>query len=194
MEQRICIEGLLALLILAAPLNVAQTANWTPDKAHSEIDFSILHMSLSSVRGRFSNINGTIAVNQEDITKSTVKITIDVSSIDTGLEARDSVLKSSSFFDVAQFPTASFVSSAITRTGSGLVLTGNLTLHGVTKPIALDVEGPNGPVMGLDHRSHCGFSATGTINRTDFGIGSAYPAALVGNDVKITIDLDADKL
>jgi polyisoprenoid-binding protein YceI len=191
MGLRIRIKSLMVLLLSAVPMMCAQTTTWTPNKAHSEVDFSILHMSVSNVRGRFGNIDGAIDMNQADITKSTIDVTIDVSSIDTGLGARDSVLKSSSFFDVAQFPKATFVSNSITKTGSGLEVTGNLTLHGVTRPIVLEVEGPNGPVLGMDHKPHCGFSAKGTINRTDFGIGNAYPAGLVGSEVKITIDLDA---
>lgn len=178
------------VLALAAPLAFAQTTSWTPDKAHSEVDFSILHMSLSNVRGHFGNIGGTVVLNAADITKSTVNITIDVTSVDTGVAARDSDLKSANFFDAAQFPTATFVSTAVSKTGSGLTVNGNLTLHGVTKPVTLQVQGPNGPVQGMDKKPHAGFSATTTFKRTDFGIATKYPASVVGDDVNLTIDLD----
>jgi polyisoprenoid-binding protein YceI len=186
-------SSLVASVVIAAPLAFAQTSTWVPDKAHSEVDFSILHLSLSNVRGHFGNIGGSIVLNESDITKSTINVTIDVTSIDTGVAARDSDLKSANFFDVAQFPTATFVSTTVAKRGNGLTVSGDLTLHGVTKPVVLEVEGPTGPVPGMDHKPHSGFSATTTISRTAFGIATKFPAAVVGDDVKLTIDLDVAK-
>jgi polyisoprenoid-binding protein YceI len=186
------LASVLGILALAAPLTLAQTSTWAPDKAHSEVDFTILHMSLSNVRGHFGNIGGTVVVNDSDAAKSTVNLTIDVSSIDTGVAARDNDLKSPNWFDVAQFPTATFVSTSISKGGNGLSVSGNLTLHGVTKPVTLQVEGPKGPVTGMDKKQHVGYSGTTTIKRTDFGIGKA-PAAVVGEDVTLTFDLDLAK-
>lgn len=184
---------LTGILALAAPLTLAQTSTWVPDKAHSEVVFSILHMSLSNVHGRFGNIGGQIVLNEGDITKSTVNVTIDVSSVDTGVAPRDADLKSDHFFDTAQFPTATFASTGVAKNGSGLTVSGNLTLHGVTKPVVLQVEGPTGPVPGMDHKPHCGYSATTTLSRTAFGIASKFPANIVGDDVKLSIDLDVAK-
>ena len=181
------------LLAGAAAFASAQTSTWVPDKAHSEVEFSILHMSLSNVHGRFGGIGGTIQWNEADITKSSVNITIDATSIDTGEGARDSELKGSSFFDVDKFPTATFVSTGVAKSVNGLIVNGNLSLHGVTKPVVLQVEGPNGPVPGMDHKPHAGFSALATINRRDFGIGSSFPTAIVGDDVKLSIDLEVVK-
>src|SRR5579859_896581 len=182
-----------ATLLLTASLGFAQTSTWVPDKAHSGVDFSVLHMSLSNVRGHFGNIGGSIVLNESDITKSTVNITIDVSTMDTGVAPRDSDVKSPNFFDVTQFPTATFVSTSIAKSGSALAVSGNLTLHGDTKPVVLQVEGPTGPVPGMDKKPHSGFSATTTISRTAFGIATKYPAAVVGDEVKLTIDLDVAK-
>ena len=109
---------LIGTLALAAPLALAQTSTWVPDKAHSEVDFTILHMSLSNVHGRFGNVGGTITWNDADITKSTVNITIDATTVDTGVSARDNDLKSTNFFDVAQFPTATFVSTSVAKNGA----------------------------------------------------------------------------
>ena len=190
MKRLVLLTGILSL---AGPLALAQTSTWAPDKAHSEVDFSILHMSLSNVRGRFGNIGGTITWNDADITKSSVNITIDVSTVDTGVAGRDSDLKSATFFDTTQFPSATFVSTSVEKTGNGLTVNGNLTLHGVTKPVTLAVQGPTGPVQGMDHKPHAGFSATATISRTAFGIASKYPAAMIGDDVKLDIDLDVAK-
>lgn len=181
------------ILALAAPLAIAQTSTWVPDKTHSEVDFSILHMSLSKVRGHFGNIDGKIVLNDADITKSSVNVTIDVTGVDTGVSMRDADLKSSNFFDVSKFPTATFTSTSVAKHGSGLTVNGNLTIHGVTRPVVLEVEGPTGPVAGMDHRPHAGFSATTKISRTEFGIATKYPANIVGDDVQLTIDLDVVK-
>ena len=169
----------------------AQTSTWVPDKAHSEVDFTILHMSLSKVHGRFGNLGGQIVWDQADPAKSTVNVTIDVSSVDTGVGPRDNDLKSANYFDVAQFPTASFGSTSVAKTSSGLTVNGNLTLHGVTKPVVLQVEGPMGPVKGMGGKMHAGFSATTTIDRTAFGIGAKTPAAMLGDEVQLSIELDA---
>ena len=187
MKRSAILSGFLAI---AAPLAFAQTTTWVPDKAHSEVDFSILHMSLSNVRGHFGNISGTVVRDAADVTKSSVNITIDVTTVDTGVAARDNDLKSANFFDVAQFPTATFVSTSISKSASGLTVNGNLTLHGVTKPVTLQVQGPTGPVQGMDKKPHSGFSATTTLKRTDFGIATKYPTAVVGDDITLTIDLD----
>ena len=184
---------LTGILTIAAPLALAQTSTWVPDKAHSEVDFSILHMGLSKVHGRFGNIGGQIVLNDADITKSSVKVTIDVNSVDTGVSMRDADLKSTNLFDTTQFPTATFVSTSVAKHGSDLTVQGNLTLHGVTKPVVLEVEGPTGPVAGMDHKPHAGYSATTTISRTAFGIGTNYPTSILGDEVKLTIDLDVAK-
>ncbi|HTX41835.1 MAG TPA: YceI family protein [Acidobacteriaceae bacterium] len=184
--------SLLASFALLCPLVSAQST-WVPDKAHSEVDFSVLHMGLTRVHGKIGNIGGSIALNESDITKSTVSVTIDVNTVDTGVAARDNDLKGAHFFDVSQFPTATFVSTSVTKSGSGLTVVGNLTLHGVTKPVTLNVEQPVGPVNGMGHKEHMGFSATTTLKRTDFGIAPNFPAAMVGDEIALTIDLDAVK-
>lgn len=183
----------LGILALATPLALAQTSTWVPDKAHSGVAFSILHMSLSQVRGHFGNIGGSIVLNEGDITKSIVNVTIDVTTVDTGVAARDADLKSANFFDVAQFPTATFVSTGVSKSSGGLTVSGNLSLHGVTKPVVLQVDGPRGPVTGMDKKPHSGFSATTTVKRTDFGIATKYPSSMVGDEVNLTIDLDVVK-
>jgi len=185
---------ILGLLAVAAPLSVlAQTSTWTPDKAHSEVTFSVLHMSLSKVHGKFGNIGGEIVWNEADVTKSTVNMTIDVSTVDTGVAPRDSDLKSANYFDVAQFPTATFVSTSVSKLDTRLTVNGNLTLHGVTKPVVLEVEGPTGPAKGMGGKMHAGFSATTKINRKDFGIGEKAPAAMIGDEIPLSIELDVVK-
>lgn len=181
------------LLVLVSHLALAQAPAWTPDPAHSEVDFSVLHLSLSDVHGRFGAVTGTIMLDQADLTKSSVNVAIDVTAVDSGESSRDSVLKSSSFFDVDKYPKAAFVSTSVQKTASGLKVVGNLTVRGVTKPVTLTVEGPNGPVTGMDQKLHAGFTAEATLDRRDFGIGSAFPSAIVGDQVKLTIDLEIIK-
>jgi len=184
---------LTGILALSGPWAIAQTSTWVPDKAHSAVQFSVLHLGLSHVTGRIGNVGGTVVWNDADITKSSVNVTIDVSTVDTGESPRDNHLKSADFFDVAQFPTATFASTSVSKTADGLIVNGNLTLHGVTKPVTLNVEGPTGPVPGMDHKPHAGFAATATLDRTAFGIGSKFPEAVVGNTIKLNIDLDVAK-
>ena len=191
MKRLALVTGILAL---AAPLALAQTSTWTSDPNHSEVDFSITHMTVSNIHGRFGHVNATIAYNEADVSKSTVNATIDVTGVDTGEEARNNHLKTDSFFDVAKFPTATFVSTGVSKTADGgLSIAGNLTLHGVTKPVLLTAEGPTGPVPGMDHKQHSGFSATTTISRSAFGIGNSFPSGAIGDDVKLSIDLDVIK-
>jgi polyisoprenoid-binding protein YceI len=181
------------ILALAAPLALAQSSTWVSDPNHSEVDFTISHLTISKVHGRFGNVNATLAYNETDITKSSVTVTIDVTTVDTGNPTRDADLKSPGYFDVASFPTATFASTEVAKDGNKLTVTGNLTLHGVTRPVVLDVEGPIGPVQGSDHKPHFGFSATTTISRAAFGIGTKTPSAVVGDDAKLTIEIDAAK-
>jgi polyisoprenoid-binding protein YceI len=190
MKKLALVSGILAL---AAPLAMAQSTTWVSDQPHSEVQFSITHMGISHVSGRFGKVAATVVYNDADATKSTVSATIDLTTVDTGEAARDTHLKSPDFFDVTANPNATFTSTSVVKDGSGLKVTGNFTLHGVTKPVVLDVEGPAGPVQGMDHKPHAGFTATTTIHRTDFGIGSKFPAAVVGDDVKLTIDLEVVK-
>lgn len=177
------------LLLLASAIP-AQAGNWAPDQAHSEVDFSVVHMSLSNVHGRFGNVTGTIHFDQADISNSSVNVRIDVSGINTGESARDAVLKSAGFFNIEKYPTATFVSTKVEKTTNGLAVTGNLTLRGITKAVVLTVDGPNGPVTGMDQKLHAGFTAMTSIDRRDFSIGTSFPSGVVGDQIKLSIDLE----
>jgi polyisoprenoid-binding protein YceI len=185
---------LTGILALAAPMALAQYSTWVSDPAHSEVDFSIKHGGVSNVHGRFGKVAATLVYNGADVTKSTVTATIDAGTVDTGESPRDTHLKTDAFLDVVKFPTATFTSTNVARNGNKLTVAGNFTLHGVTKPVVLDVEGPSTPLEnGMDHKLHSGFSATTTISRTAYGIGTAFPAALVGDEIKLTIELEVVK-
>jgi len=181
------------ILALAGSLATAQSSTWVSDPMHSEVDFTITHMAISNVHGRFGKVAATLVYDAADVTKSTVTATIGVGTVDTGEDARNNHLKTPDFFDIATFPTATFTSTSVAKSGTGLVVNGNLTLHGVSQPVVLTVQGPTGPVQGMDKKQHAGFSATTTISRTAFGVGAKFPAAMVGDEVKLTIDLDVAK-
>jgi polyisoprenoid-binding protein YceI len=184
---------LAGILALTAQLGFAQTSTWVSDPNHSEVDFGISHMSVSKVHGRFGQVKATINYNQTDVTKSTVTATIGVDTIDTGVDQRNAHLKSPDFFDVATMPTATFTSASVAKNGDKLTVTGNLSLHGVTKPVVLDVEGPTTPVTDPKENLHSGFSATTKLNRAAFGIGPKFPGAMVGDEVSLEIDLEVIK-
>jgi len=196
MKKKMILALALTVASLAVPA-LAQTSTWKADKAHSEVDFKIRHLAVSNVNGRFSLGDATVIYNDKDITRTTVTATIDVNSISTGEPARDGHLKSADFFDVAKYPTATFVSKSISKQDGNLVMVGDFTLHGITRSIHLLVDGPTKPVAGPDSKTHIGFSATGTINRQDYGLtwskNTATGEAMVGDDVKLSIDLDLVK-
>jgi polyisoprenoid-binding protein YceI len=174
----------------------AQTKDWKIDPAHSEADFSIKHMAISTVHGSFRGVSGVIRFDPADVAKSGVEAKIDVTSVDTGVAARDTHLKSPDFFDTAKFPTMTFKSTSVAKVAGGYAVTGDLTLHGVTKSVVLALETPGKEQVGMDGKSvHRGFTATTTINRKDFGLNwngtlKSGDTAL-GDDVKIEIDVEA---
>jgi polyisoprenoid-binding protein YceI len=175
--------------VFAAPSG-AQTSTWQIDPAHANAQFTVRHLSISNVSGQFNKMSGTVQLDDKDITKSSVNATIDVSSVDTRDNSRDGDLKSDHFFDVAKYPTMTFTSTQIESAGPGkLKMTGNLTLHGVTKVVTFDVDGPSDAITDPWKNQRRGASATTTINRRDFGI-TTYPAAAIGDDVKITLDIE----
>jgi polyisoprenoid-binding protein YceI len=150
-------------------------------------------MALSKVHGHFGGLKGSITLNETDITKSSVTVTIDTTTVDTGMQMRDNDLKSPNYFDTAQFPTATFTSTSVSGSAGHLTVNGNLTLHGITRPVTLDVEGPAGPVTGMDKKPHNGYSATTTLKRKDFGVGAKTPDNIVSDEITLTIDLDVAK-
>ena len=135
---------------------------------------------ISTVRGEFGKTEAKVVIDEADITKSTVEATIDVASINTRDEKRDAHLKSPDFFDVAKFPTMTFKSTKVEKAGEGLKVTGDLTMHGVTKPVVLDVTGPSQVIKDPWGLSRRGVSATTKVNRKDFGV-SYGPDAMVSD-------------
>jgi polyisoprenoid-binding protein YceI len=180
-----------AILAIVAPFAFAQATSWNIDPAHSNTEFSIRHLGISNVHGHFGKVSGAINLNSADITKSSVNATIDVAGLETGQEPRDNHLKTPDFFDTAKFATATFISTSVVKSATGLTVTGNLTLHGITKPVTLNVETSAPITSPMDHKQHAGFSATTTIARKDFDIGSKFPEAILSDAVKLEIEIEA---
>ena len=193
--QRIGIVSAIALLASLSAL--AQTSTWNIDPAHSTAQFTVRHLGISNVTGNFTKVTGNVVLNEKDITQSQVSASIDVSSVDTRVEARNKDLKSPNFFDVEKYPTIEFKSKRIVNDGGKLQVIGDLTIHGTTREVTLDVDGPTPELADPWGNSRRGISATTTINRRDFNL--VYNnllktgEAVVGDNVKIQIDAEMVK-
>lgn len=173
--------------------NPASTT-WNIDPAHSAAEFKVKHMMISNVKGTFSGLKGTLTLNEADPPQSSVEASVDLSTVNTGDAQRDGHLKSADFFDVEKFPQMTFKSTAVKVTGPGEhSVTGELTLHGVTKAVTFAVDGPSAPGKDPWGNTKVGLSATTKINRKDFGLGwnSALETGgvLVGEEVTITLEV-----
>jgi polyisoprenoid-binding protein YceI len=183
---------------LAAALSLpgaAASSTWQIDPNHSAAQFAVRHLAISTVRGAFTKVTGTVQLDSQDISKSSVEVTIDAASVDTRVADRDKDLRSDHFFDVAKYPTITFKSTKVEQVEPGkLKVTGDLTIHGVTKPVVLDVEGPTAPVKDPWGNQRAAVNATTKINRQDFGVKWNATmdggGVVVGDDVAITIDAE----
>jgi polyisoprenoid-binding protein YceI len=187
-----------AAVMLATAVPVRAQSTWEIDPAHSSVGFSIRHMMVSNVRGTFGKFSGMAKANEKDLTESTVEATIDVASIDTGNAKRDDHLRSPDFFDVAKYPTITFKSRKVTPAGDKKwKVTGDLTMHGVTKEVTLDVEGPTAEVKDPQGKVRAGATVTTKLNRSDFGITWSKTldggGLVLGEEVGVTIDVEGVK-
>ena len=192
LTRGISATALAAVLSLPA---AAATSTWQIDPNHSAAQFAVRHLAISTVRGAFTKVSGTIQFDDKDVAKSSVDVTIDAASVDTRVEGRDKDLRSDHFFEVEKYPTLTFKSTKVEQVEVGkLKVTGDLTIHGVTKQVVLDVEGPTAAVKDPWGNQRAAASATTKINRQDFGV--KWNAKMdnggwvVGDDVAITIDVE----
>jgi polyisoprenoid-binding protein YceI len=168
---------------------LAQSNMWQLDPAHSSAQFAVRHMGISTVRGTFTKLSGSARYDPADAKNDSVDVVIEPASVDTRVEMRDNDLRSDHFFDVQKYSTITFRSTKIESPGANrLKIAGDLTIRGVTKPVSLDVEGPTKPVDDGHGHLHMGVSATGTLDRTDFGM-TGYQG-VVGNEISLTIDAE----
>lgn len=183
-------------VIVAMLAPAAHAADWEIDPAHTAVEFSIRHMTVSNVRGTFDKVSGTATADETDLTKSTIDATLQAASVNTRNDKRDEHLRSPDFLDAAKYPTLTFKSKKIAKGKDGhFDVTGDLTLHGVTKEVVLDVEGPTASIKDPMGKTRAGAHATTTLKRSDFGI--VYSKTLetgglmLGDDIAVSIDVEA---
>jgi polyisoprenoid-binding protein YceI len=161
-------------------------STWKLDKAHSNVTFTITHLAVSDVDGSFKDFDATIVAAKPDFSDAKVNFSAKTASVNTDNERRDGHLKGAEFFDAEKFPTISFVSTGIKAAGTNKYkLTGNLTLHGVTKPVTLDMLYRGTITNPMTKGPDAGFKITGTIKRSDFGFGSKYGAPMLSDEVEL---------
>lgn len=191
------LASIITIIAMALPA-LASAATWNIDPDHSNIGFKVRHLMVSNVKGSFDKHTGVVDINDMDITKSKVQVTIDTASINTNVQKRDEHLRSADFFDVAKYPTMSFVSKKVAKAGKDqLKVTGDLTLHGITKEVVLNVEGPSKESKDPWGNIRSGATASAKINRTDFGLvwnkALETGGVVVGEEVAITLEIEMIK-
>lgn len=181
---------LVALLVTGA----VSAQNWSLDKGHAKVGFGITHLMLSDVEGSFNSFDAKLTSSKEDFSDAVIEFSADVNSINTANESRDNHLKNEDFFDAAKFATLTFKSKSLKKVeGKKYKLTGDFTMHGVTKPITLDVI-VNGPIVHpMNKKTVAGFKVSGTIKRSDFNFGSKYPSAVLSEEVAISANAEFTK-
>lgn len=173
---------ILSVLLFASVATFAQ--KWTLDKAHSKLNFTVTHLMMSEVDGVFKSFDASITSSKEDFSDAVFELSADLTKVTTNQEMRDGHLQKEDMFDTAKFPTMTFKSTSITPNGAKKYkLTGNLTMKGVTKPVTLDLT-LLGTGKNRQGKNLAGFKATGTVKRTDFGVG-AMPSAVVSEEVEL---------
>lgn len=184
----------MASTTVTATTAITATSTWNIDPAHSVAEFKVRHMMISYVRGEFSGLSGVLKLDETDYTHSTVEVSIPVASVRTVDEKLDAHLKNADFFDFEKFPALTFKSTNIRSTGDrDYVVTGDLTIHGITKPVTLSVDDVSEPSNDPWGNQRIGLSASAKVNRKDFGIvwNTALDSGgvLVGDEVTITLDV-----
>lgn len=184
--KKITFFASLAITTVFFAFTVVSKTEWTYDKAHAKVGFTVTHMMISDVEGYFKKSNVTLTTTNADFTDAVVEMTAEAASINTDNEKRDEHLQSADFFDVAQFQTLTFKSTSFkkTKTANTYVVKGNLTMHGITKPVTLTAVAKTG-INPMSKKAIAGFKITGKLNRSDFGIGGGTPSAIVSDEVLI---------
>jgi len=182
------------IVLVAAGLSAEE---YKIDGSHSKAQFSVKHLMVSNVRGEFGKMSGTVVFDDKNPAATRIVATLDAASINTGVTQRDEHLRGADFFDVAKFPTLTFTSKSARKTADGLAVTGDLTMHGVTKEVVLNVEGPSSEVKDPWGNQRRGATATTKLKRSEFGLNwnktIEAGGMVVGDDITITIDVEASR-
>jgi polyisoprenoid-binding protein YceI len=175
-----------AFILLTAFVTLS---DWKSDKAHSQLGFTITHLGIADVSGTFNDFDVTVTSSKPDFSDAVFEMKANVASIDTRVEARDNHLKSADFFDAAKYPAMNFKSTSLKKNGKNKYkLTGNLTLHGITKPVTMDLQYKGSVENPMSKKQTAGFQLTGTIKRSDFAVGNGFPAPMLSDEVRIKAD------
>ncbi len=183
--KKLSLLALSAAVVLLSSISVYSQSTWQLDKAHARLGFSITHLMISDVEGSFKNFTASIKAPKADFSDAQVEMSADIASINTDNEGRDKHLQSPDYFDAAKFPKLTFVSKSFTKTGANTYsVTGDLTMHGVTKSVTLNVIAKTG-VNPMSKKNAAGFKISGTIKRSDFDIAAKTPSAILGDEIEL---------
>ncbi len=173
------------IFALSSLVGYSQTT-WTNDPAHSRLGFVVKHLTISEIDGRFADFSVKVTTSKADYSDAQIELTSKVASINTDIEARDNHLRSADFFDVEKYPTLTFQSTSLKKESKNKgKLYGNLTFHGVTKPVVLDVQYFGSVINSMNNADTAGFQITGEIKRSDFNLGANYPEAMISDKIRI---------
>lgn len=176
-----------ALLVLTA--FTTAVAPWQNDDPHSQLGFTVTHLGIADISGTFNDFDVTVNSSKPDFSDASFELSAKVASIDTRVDARDNHLKSADFFDAEKYPAITFKSTSLKKAGKDKYkLAGNLTMHGVTKPVTMDLIYRGTVVNQMSKKATAGFQLSGTIKRSEFGIGEKFPAAMISDEVRIKAD------
>jgi polyisoprenoid-binding protein YceI len=182
-----------ALAVVLFSFTLLEQSTWTLDKAHAKLRFTVTHLMVSEVDGWFKSFDAKVISSKDDFSDATVEMTAEVNSINTDNEQRDIHLKSADFFDAVKYPTLTFKSKTFKKVSdNNYKVTGDLTMHGITKTIELNAVGVTG-THPMTKKTIGGFKVTGTIKRSDFGIGASMPAMMLSEEVQITANAEFEK-
>ena len=182
-----------ALAVVLFSFTLLEQSTWTLDKAHAKLRFTVTHLMVSDVDGWFKSFDAKVISSKDDFSDATVEMTAEVNSINTDNEQRDTHLKSADFFDAVKYPTLTFKSKTFKKVSdNNYKVTGDLTMHGITKTIELNAVGVTG-THPMTKKTIGGFKVTGTIKRLDFGIGASMPAMMLSEEVQLTANAEFEK-
>ena len=182
---------LFSILVMSLSLAASAQQSWSNDPMHSRLGFVVKHLGISKINGSFSDFSVKVVTTKADYSDMKVTLTAKTASINTGVEMRDNHLRSADFFGVEKYAELTFVSTSAKKISDNkFTLTGNLTLHGVTKPVTLNIEYYGSAVNPVNQKETFGFHVTGTLKRTEFGIAPGFPVQVVGDEISIIADAE----
>lgn len=174
------------MVFVLSALGAYSQTTWNSDPAHSNLGFTVKHLTISEISGRFTDFSVKVTTSAPDRLDARIEVTVKIASINTDVEARDNHLRSADFFDAEKYPTMTFTSTSVKKTGENKgQMFGNLTFHGITRPVVLDVQYFGSVTNPMNNIETAGFQITGEIKRSDFDLGSKFPEAVIGDKIKI---------